>query len=169
MNMPREAINNLHALEKEGQVSGPEGDQRMAHLALMQAINGVIVSLERVADRQDRHDEKLGEAVEAVHAIDKRLAVVESNSVSVRLEKIETLLTTRIEKTESRIDDLEEEHHKRINELESDKDKRAGERSTLEKLFASPTLAWAIAALLGVAYAISQHGDTAVKVVTGGK
>lgn len=174
---PRDAIANLHALEVEGQFTGPPGDARMAHLALMQAIQGVIVSLERVADRQDRHDEKLGEAVETVHAIDKRLAVVESNSVSARLEKTEALLnnyiekieiasTVHFEKVELRVDNLEDIHHTRINALEADKDQRAGSRGTMEKVFASPTIAWIFASLMGVAYYVSQHAEAVTKVVT---
>jgi hypothetical protein len=84
----------------------------------------------------------------------------------VRLDKIEVLIKDSFEKTDLRINKLEGDHQERIDLLESDRDRKAGERGTIEKLFASPTLAWIVTALLGVAYAVTTHGEKIINTVT---
>lgn len=157
MSMNRDAIKGLREAETEGLKQGPSGDERMAHMALLQSMQGIATTLERVVDRQDRHDEKLDSVGDAVHAVDKRLAVVESTSVAARLDKLEAVFQTRVREVEVDIEELKREHHQRLDTLEADRDRKAGERSTVEKIFTSPPLAWALTAVSAAVAYIATH------------
>ena len=139
---PRDPIEHLRHLEQLAGGMDSGEDNRMSHLAVLYAIKGMTDALERIADRQDRHDDKLGEVVATLHNIDKRVAAVESDSLTSRVDKLEIK--------------LESEMDKRVNALEVANYRRQGSMYTIGAIVSSNVFAWIIAAV-GIAAAIVIH------------
>lgn len=100
MSDPLEALKR--ALE-QGDIMVPAGDTDIARMAMIHALRAQSDVLERIAALQDKQDGALKEAVEALHSIDKRLTVIESNS----LDREVSDMKGRMAKAESRITKIE--------------------------------------------------------------
>lgn len=66
------------------------GENSVGHAAIVEALRLVGETMSRIADHQDTLSSKMAEQGETLHAIDKRLAVFENNSLAGTVKDIET-------------------------------------------------------------------------------
>lgn len=69
------------------------GESSVGHAAIVEAIRLVGETMSRIADRQDVLSGKMAEQGETLHAIDKRLAVFENNSLATTVKDLEQRVT----------------------------------------------------------------------------
>lgn len=81
----------------------PAADTEVARMAMIHALRAQSDVLERIAALQDKQDTALKEVVDALHSIDKRLTVIENNSIDRELSDIKG----RVNGHESRIAKIE--------------------------------------------------------------
>jgi hypothetical protein len=65
------------------------GESAVGHAAIVEALRLVGETMSRIADRQDILSGKMAEQGETLHAIDKRLAVFENNSLTSTVKSLE--------------------------------------------------------------------------------
>jgi hypothetical protein len=82
-------------------VPAREGD--VQHLALIHALRANADAVKRVGVQQDRISDKIGTVHDLVHDIDKRLAVIEGNSLSATVSELD-----------ERVQHLEQQEQRRI-------------------------------------------------------
>lgn len=103
--MPRRAAETLNEqLDSGGEFFVPASESQVSGLSLIHAMRTMSDGMSRLADQQDRQSSKLGEVSEVIHGMDKRLAIIEANSLARMVD----------------------EHEKRIEALEIDKQRREG-------------------------------------------
>lgn len=68
----------------------PAEQSDVTMLALIQALRSATDEMKRLGHQQDRQASSIDEVSNVVHSIDKRLAIIEANSLTHRVEKVET-------------------------------------------------------------------------------
>lgn len=61
-------------------------ERTMGHSDTLFAINEISKSVERIADRQEKQNEKIDTVLTAVNSIDKKVAILESKEIIPQLE-----------------------------------------------------------------------------------
>lgn len=84
----------------------PASESEATHLVLIHALRSNADAMKRVADQQDRISGKVDSVSEVIHDMDKRLAVIEANSLSTKVANIDERLT-----------DLEEAEQRRMGAI----------------------------------------------------
>lgn len=64
-----------------------EGDA--THLVFIHALRANADAMKRIADQQDRISSKVDGVSEGIHSLDKRMSVIEANSVTKKVERLE--------------------------------------------------------------------------------
>lgn len=72
----------MSVFDQGSEVFIPVGETDVSNLSLIHALRATSDQMKRVADQQDRMSGKMDSVSNVVHDIDKRLAVIEGNSLS---------------------------------------------------------------------------------------
>jgi hypothetical protein len=100
--MPRDAAAYLQdQIKDDFMVPASEGD--VHNLAVIHALRTTADGMKRLADQQDQYRDQISEIVQGIHQIDKRLSIIEANS-----------LTHRVDAHDLRIKVLEDDRQRRI-------------------------------------------------------
>lgn len=125
--MPREAAESVNQQLGGADFMVPASSGSVEHMALIHALRTVSDGMKRLGEQQDRQSKKIDQVLDVSHSLDKRLTVIESNSVAKVVE----------------------DHEERIHKLENSEERRAGAVSAWEWLLKSWPALVGFVALLG--------------------
>jgi hypothetical protein len=108
-----ESIDRLKDLTSEAETKS-QGD--IAQLAMLQTVRGMTDVLERIAGHQERTDQALQQVAESMHGMDKRLALMETDTAMRRVEALELPTPALKAELDSRVKPLELAEHGRTVE-----------------------------------------------------
>lgn len=81
----------------------PANEADVNNLAIIHALRATADGMKRIAEQQDEAHKQMNAALAGIHDIDKRLAIIEANS-----------LTHRVEVLDARVQVLEDERQRRL-------------------------------------------------------
>jgi len=100
--MPRHSVDTLNEQIEEAALMRPSDDSDLRTVTVLHALQTTSEGIKRLADHQDRQSLQITSVSDVVHSMDKRLAIMEANS-----------LLTRVEKHGERLDALEDKEQRR--------------------------------------------------------
>jgi polyhydroxyalkanoate synthesis regulator phasin len=103
MSNPRRAAEFLQAHLDDGDFMVPANEGDINTLAVIHALRATADGMKRIAEQQDESHRQMTAALAGIHEIDKRLAIIEANS-----------LTHRVEALDTRVQVLEDERQRRL-------------------------------------------------------
>src|SRR5690348_7804217 len=99
--MPGPSADKVFQYLDQAEFMVPADEARMEHLAVIHALRSAADGMKRLGEQQDRHGAKLDELVTGMHSVDKRLAIIEANSLSTTVAEIDERVTA-LEATDHR-------------------------------------------------------------------
>lgn len=108
--MPEESIEKMRRALDQADVMVPASKSDVTTLAMIEAMRAQTDVLQRISKRQDQDAETMKEVGETLHSIDKRLLVIESNSI----ERDVKANADAIEVLEGKVEELEKLERERI-------------------------------------------------------
>ena len=138
--MPKDAMDRLMDAQDDAQKAAGSD---VAQLAMLSTVRGMTDVLGHISDQLSEQHKTLGLIGETMHSFDKRLLIMENDTLVRRVESLEKDMTDAKAK---------------LLVLEFAEHGRKVERGLAQAIFRSPTLAWLVAAVAGISALAVKYG-----------